>query len=170
MGLKAIGINIYGGGFTLGVQKHFEVLGQWEEIKLGMKTFDLNFKGIYRPLELSQWPVEAYAEAVDFVYANSPCVPWSTAIGLKGATVHNRQFDKRLELTVHTMEAALELKPRVFISESVENGYNIGKGYYEQFKERWMEEGYDAIIQEAPMCPEKVSLHSTQGQSQSSSH
>lgn len=55
------------------------------------------------------------------------------------------------------MEAALELKPRVFISESVENGYNIGKGYYEQFKERWMEEGYDAIIQEAPMCPEKVS-------------
>lgn len=32
---KAIGINIYGGGFTLGALNHFEVLGQWEEFKLG---------------------------------------------------------------------------------------------------------------------------------------
>lgn len=157
MGLKAIGINIYGGGFTLGVMKHFEVLGQWEECKLGMKTFDMNFRGIHRPLELNHWPVEAYSGAVDFVYANPPCVPWSTATGLKGATVHNRQYDKRLDLTVHTMEAAMELKPDVFISESVENGYDIGKGYYERYKEQWMNLGYsvtyflnDAILQQAP--------------------
>lgn len=157
MGLTAIGINIYGGGFTLGVMNHFEVLGQWEECKLGMKTFDMNFRNIYRPLSMSQWPIEAYSGAVDLVYANPPCVPWSTSTGLKGATVHNRQFDKRLDLTVHTMEAAIELKPKVFISESVENGYNIGKGYYERYKEMWMGEGYsvtyflnDAIIQGAP--------------------
>lgn len=157
MGLKAIGINIYGGGFTLGVMKHFEVLGQWEECKLGMKTFDMNFEGIYRPLELNQWPVEAYAGAIDLVYANPPCTPWSTSTGLLGATIHNRKYDKRLQLTVHTMEAALELKPKVFISESVENGYNIGKSYYDDFKKLWMDQGYsvtyflnDAILQGAP--------------------
>lgn len=54
--LKALGINIYGGGFTLGVLHHFDVIGQWEEINLGRRTFDLNFGGrIPRPLKREEW-------------------------------------------------------------------------------------------------------------------
>ena len=154
---KALGINIYGGGFTLGVLKHFEVLGQWEEINLGKRTFDMNFKGLPRPLNLSDWPVKDYVDKVDFVYANPPCAPWSSANMHVGKTNESRFFDKRLELTRHTYETAIKLRPKIFISESVEAGYNIGASHYDQYTEMWLKAGYavtffmsDAILQGAP--------------------
>jgi site-specific DNA-cytosine methylase len=153
----ALGINIYGGGFTLGVQKHFKVLGQWEECKLGMRTFDLNFKGIPRPLNFADWPVKKHIGKVDFVFANPPCAPWSIANNHPGKTRESRFLDKRLELTEHTMRTAVKLRPQIFISESVENAYNIGENHYDQYKAMWMRAGYavtyfltDAILHGAP--------------------
>ncbi|MGH7869655.1 MAG: hypothetical protein ACREP9_19010, partial [Candidatus Dormibacteraceae bacterium] len=68
--LKAIGINIYGGGFTIGVLKHFEVLGQWEEIKLGRRSFLLNFPNLASPFGARDtWPVREFTGKVDLVYA-----------------------------------------------------------------------------------------------------
>jgi len=154
---RAIGINIYGGAFTLGVMKHFEVLGQWEEINLGKRTFDLNFAGLPRPLNLSEWPIKEHVDKVDFVYANPPCAPWSLANTRAGKTKASRFLDARLALTRHTYEAALALRPTVFISESVEAGYSIGASHYDQYTEMWMKAGYavtfymnDAILQGAP--------------------
>ena len=165
---KALGINIYGGGFTLGVMKHFEVIGQWEEIKLGYRTFDMNFQGIYRPLNLSEWPVKETRGKVDLIYANPPCVPWSSAsIGGKrtgqinervgGKTREDRFRDPLLMLTKTTMEAALEIRPKIFVSESVENAYNVGVSHYEPYKKAWLRLGYavtyfltDATIHGAP--------------------
>lgn len=155
--LKALGINIYGGGFTLGAQKYFDILGQWEECNLGRRTFDLNFKNIYRPLNLNEWPVNDHKHKVDFLFANPPCRPWSMASVWKGRTKQDMFNDKRLDLTAHTMTAALKIQPTVFISESVENAYNIGKQHYDDFAKQWMKKGYsvtyfmnDAIIQGAP--------------------
>jgi site-specific DNA-cytosine methylase len=156
--VEAIGINIYGGGFTLGVQQaDWKVLGQWEECNLGRKTFDLNFSNIPRPLELRKWPISQYVNKVPFVFANPPCAPWSIANNHVGKTRESRFNDKRLELTLHTMKAAQLLEPEVFISESVENGYNIGSSHYDFYRDQWMEKGYsvtyflsDAILQGAP--------------------
>jgi DNA (cytosine-5)-methyltransferase 1 len=157
--MDAIGINIYGGGFTLGVLKHFNVLAQWEEITLGKKTFDLNFAGkIDRPLcNHDLWPVKQHKGRIPFVYANPPCAPWSSANTHLGKTKASRFEDQRLILTRHTYEAALALRPEVFISESVEAGYNIGASHYDQYVEMWMKAGYavtfflcDAILQGAP--------------------
>jgi len=154
---KALGINIYGGGFTLGVMRHFEVLGQWEEINLGKKTFDMNFDGLYRPLKLEEWPIKEHRGKVHLVYANPPCAPWSLANTHPGKTRESRFEDKRLALTKHTYEAALQIRPDVFISESVEAGYNIGASHYDQYIEMWLKAGYavtfflsDAILQGAP--------------------
>lgn len=166
--LKAVGINIYGGGFTLGVLKYFEVVGQWEEIRLGARTFDLNFAGIPRPLSQSEWPVKEFTGKVDLVYANPPCVPWSDAssystrtnpgqIGRSGKTTADRFNDPLLMLTDSTMRTALRLRPRVFISESVENAYNVGVSHYEPYKQAWRKAGYavtyfltDALLHGAP--------------------
>lgn len=155
--MNALGINIYGGGFTLGVQKHFKVLGQWEECNLGRRTFDLNFKNIYRPLNLWEWPVNEHKHKVDFLFANPPCRPWSNASVWKGRTKQDMYKDPRLDLTEHTMVAALKIEPDIFISESVENAYNIGKQHYDDIAKRWNKKGYhvtyflnDAIIQGAP--------------------
>lgn len=155
--MTALGINIYGGGFTLGVQNHFKVLGQWEECTLGKKTFDLNFKNIYRPLKLEEWPVKDYISKVEFLYANPPCRPWSNASVTLGRTNDKMFFDKRLVLTEHTMSAALKIKPLIFMSESVENTYIIGVSHYNDYAKMWIKAGYhvtyflnDAIIQGAP--------------------
>jgi hypothetical protein len=43
-----------------------------------------------------------------------------------GFTKDKRFLDKRLTLTDHTMHTAVKLQPKVFISESVENAWNIG--------------------------------------------
>ena len=155
---KALGINVYGGGFTLGVIKHFDVLQQWEEIKLGYKTFEANFQGIYRPIcHYSDWPVNSHAELVPFIYANPPCAPWSDANVFKGQSIEKRFHDSRLHLTEHTMEAAMAMRPLVFISESVENAYNYGAKFYEPYRDRWLKLEYsvtwfltDAVIHGAP--------------------
>ena len=36
--VTAVGIHIYSGAFTIGVEKHFKILGQWEEGPWGAKT------------------------------------------------------------------------------------------------------------------------------------
>lgn len=157
--MKALGINIYGGGFTLGVLKHFDVVAQWEEIALGKKTFDMNFAGkIDRPLcDHTLWPIKDVKGKIDFVYANPPCAPWSSANTHKGKTKESRFLDARLALTEHTYRTAIKIHPDVFISESVEAGYNIGASHYDQFVDMWMKAGYavtfflcDAILQGAP--------------------
>ena len=157
--LKAVGINIYGGGFTLGVMNHFQVLAQLEEIDLGKKTFDMNFGGVIpRPLDHKEWGTYLdQHKNVPFVYANPPCAPWSSANTHPGKTKESRFLDKRLSLTRSTYEAALAMNPQVFISESVENAYNIGKSHYEPYVDMWMKAGYsvtlfltDAILHGAP--------------------
>jgi site-specific DNA-cytosine methylase len=151
--LKAIGINIYGGGFTIGALNHFDVVAQLEEINLGCRTFDMNFEGIFRPIvNHTQWPLKDYIKKVDFVYANPPCVPWSSASSFsartgqrgtrKGKTIEDRFNDPLLDLTESTMGAAIKIRPNIFISESVENAYNIGVRHYDQYVEAWLKAGY----------------------------
>lgn len=155
--LKALGINIYGGGFTLGVLKYFQVLGQWEEIGLGKRTFDLNFGSLHRPLKFEEWGTKESVGKAHLVYANPPCAPWSQANNHAKKTKESRFLDERLLLTKHTMETAVQLKPEVFISESVEAAYNVGKSHYDQYVQLWMGAGYsvtffltDAILHGAP--------------------
>lgn len=143
----ALGINIYGGGFTLGALNHFNVLGQWEEDPLGRDTFDLNFRStIHRPLHMADWPVERSVGRFDYIYANPPCAPWSSANTRAGFTKDKRFLDKRLLLTKHTMETAIQLQPRIFISESVENAFNIGHSHYDQYIQAWIKAGYHVTI------------------------
>ena len=157
--IKALGINIYGGGQTLGViQAGYKVVAQLEEITLGKRTFDMNFGGkIPRPLNRSEWPIEELRGKIPYVYANPPCAPWSIANNHKGKTVESRFLDSRLNLTDSTYRAAIEIGPEVFIAESVEAAYNVGKTHYEPYVKMWMDAGYsvtwfltDALLHGAP--------------------
>jgi site-specific DNA-cytosine methylase len=144
MKYDALGINIFGGGFTLGVlqSKHFNVIGQWEQCDAGAKTFDMNpqyFKGIWRPLLSSQWDPFM---SPHFIYANPPCAPWSGANTRKGMTVDVRRKDPRLAMTSLTMETAMALRPRAFALETVARGYSMGREYYDSYAEQWIKLGY----------------------------
>jgi site-specific DNA-cytosine methylase len=158
--LKAIGINIYGGGFTTGVLNHFKVLSQMEECNAGAKTFELNFGDLIdHPIDHDDWAgrIKKHKNYIDFVYANPPCAPWSSANSFEGQNKEERMLNPKLDLTKHTMDAAFKLKPKVFILESVENAYTLGNEFYEIFKKKWLRAGYavtylltDAILHGSP--------------------
>lgn len=148
MSYSAVGINIFGGGFTLGVLNSgkFKVAAQLEECDAGKKTFDLNtkyFAGIPRPLTYKEW--NRYLDPLDspdLIYANPPCAPWSSANTRTGMTKSVRMVDPRLEMTKRTMEAAMSAGPRAFVLETVARGYSMGRSYYDQWAEKWIERGY----------------------------
>lgn len=140
----ALGINIFGGGFTLGVlwSDRFKIDGQWEECDAGKRTFDLNVKyfgGIHRPLRFEDWDPFA---SPDFIYANPPCAPWSAANTRTGMTREIRRLDPRLAMTRRSIETALALKPGVFALETVARGYSMGRAYYDEWAEQWIKMGY----------------------------
>ncbi len=143
--MNALGINIFGGGFTLGVRRAgFQVVGQFEECDAGKGTFDRNpkyFGGIPRPLRYGDWPLLDLPR-VDFLYANPPCAPWSAANTRLGQNVASRFADPRLAMTVRTMQTALALKPSVFALESVARAYVIGRSYYDTWAQKFMDAGY----------------------------
>src|SRR6478752_7445584 len=90
--LTALGINIGGGGFTMGAMKYFKILGQWEEQGIiGAKAFDKNFTGIDHPLDHFEWPVDDYIDQVDYIFANPPCTPWSTTTCLPAEKVTGKR-------------------------------------------------------------------------------
>lgn len=139
---NALGINVYGGGFTLGMMNHFNIHGQWEEISLGATTFEKNFAWLDHPMKHKDWPVDKFKGKLDVVYGNPPCAPWSNAGNFLGRTKASRFEDPRLMLTEHTMQAALALEPTIFVLESVENAYNYGVRHYDQYVDAWLKKGY----------------------------
>lgn len=162
----ALGINIFGGGFTLGVlQSHeFDVVGQWEECAAGARTFDLNgryFGKIPRPIGYERWDFLGLPR-VNLIYANPPCAPWSAANTAKGRNIDQRMSDPRLAMTARTMETALALTPDTFVCESVSRAFTQGRAYYDTWAERWLTAGYgvtyyvtDALLCGAPSTRER---------------
>lgn len=155
----AIGINVFAGAFTLGVERAgFKVLGQWEECDAHRRTFDLNFgTRIPRPLVISDWPTRTATP--DLVYANPPCAPWSSA---RGSHAAGGQLDPRLEMTAHTMRAAMAMRPRAFVCESVTGAWQRGAEYYSEWAKRWIALGYgvtmlltDALLHGLPSTRER---------------
>lgn len=143
---KALGINVFGGGFTMGVRAAgFEVKAQWEECDAGKRTFDMNpkyFGGIHRPLRYEDWDFLGQPR-YDLVYANPPCAPWSAANTRAGMTADMRRADPRLAMTARTMESAMVLEPRTFALESVARAYTMGRAYYDGWAQRWIDMGYE---------------------------
>lgn len=157
---EALGINIFGGGFTLGVLRtgRFDVKNQWEECDAGKRTFELNtpryFGGINRPLRFQDWDMFISPR---FIYANPPCAPWSAANVRPGINVGVRHADPRLAMTKRTMETSMALKPDFFALETVARGYSMGRGYYDEWAEKWIKKGYgvtyyltDALLRGLP--------------------
>ncbi len=131
------------------MSKHFDILGQWEEGPWGAATFDLNFFGASHPLTRAEWPVGEYAGLVDVVYANPPCAPWSAMQGLQpAASKSNRAgvLDPRLQFTTNVVDTALELRPRMFILESVCQAWSKGRAFYEGIIQRFQADGYGVTI------------------------
>ncbi len=159
MARTAVGCHIYSGAFSLGMGKHFDVLGQLEEGPWGYNTTSLNFPGIHHPMERKGWEVDYYKNLVNVVYANPPCACWSNIGSRLG------KADPRINFTYNAANFALEVEPDFFIVESVCRAWTAGKDVYKEIAERFIQKGYgitylltNALLHGAPQSRERFHL------------
>jgi DNA (cytosine-5)-methyltransferase 1 len=135
----AVGSHVFGGGFTLGVSRVFNVTADLEEGPWGATTFDLNFPGMYHPLRREDWDLSR-VRTPSLLFVNPPCAVWSNlGAGLGYA-------DPRFAFTKTCFDLADQLQPEVFILESVCRAWTAGREYYASMAERLIDRGYGVTI------------------------
>lgn len=136
----ALGANIFAGGFSLGVSKHFKLLGHLEhDDGYGSDTSRRNLKiPIY--IGLDQWP-DKLPQKLDWLYANPPCAIWSVASGRGGDNWRN---DPRLQRIRDIFALVDRYKPTVWCWESVCQAFSKGREFVEEIADMAKKRGYSA--------------------------
>lgn len=136
--LTALGANIFAGGFSLGVSKHFKLLGHLEHDDYGAAVSHKNL-GVPVYVGTDQWPEKL--TRFDFLYSNPPCAIWSLASGRGG---QNWQKDPRLQRIRDIFGLIDRYKPTVWCWESVCQAFEIGRPVVEELADQAAKRGYSA--------------------------
>ncbi len=137
----AVGANIFAGGFTLGVSKHFDVLAHLEHDDYGVAVARANFPDLKIFTSLDSWP-EAANKKIDFLYANPPCAIWSMAGNRQDR--HDWTKDPRLQRVRDIFALVERYRPRVWAWESVCQAFERGRPLVEAFADEAARLGYSA--------------------------
>lgn len=142
MKLRAVGVDIFAGGFTLGVERHFDVLAHLEHGPYGVATFKLNRPYVPVHYPPARWPLSSLAGGVDLMYCNPPCAIVSVA----GRSLKNGRdswrTDPRTSCIRDCVTAALRVRPRVLAIESVTQLYTVARELVNEQVARLLEVGY----------------------------
>ncbi len=115
---NAVGAYIYAGGFTVGMEKHFQVLAHLEDGDFGVATVKRNMPGLPVYTEPAEWPLSFLkSRGCDVCYANPPCAPWSSAGNRTAVSAAQTRDHMTLELLM------VELDPTIWVWESVPGAY-----------------------------------------------
>lgn len=130
--MNALGVSIFAGGFSIGVERHFDVLAHLERTDYGVKTWRRYRPGV--PVHVSKttsWPVADYAGKVDFVYGNPPCAAWSpTSVG------YVRKSDSKwLDWATDVVRVGHDLGAKVIAIESVRGALLHGAPFYRSLRD-----------------------------------
>ena len=129
----ALGMHIYAGGFTLGVQAAgFKTLAHLEEWNFGVKTSRDNLMIEVRT-PVSNWRPEEFAGKVDLLYCNPPCAIFSVAgvSPIKERNVEKWKHDGRTNCTNLCFEMIGVIRPKMFIWECVAAAFTKGREFIE---------------------------------------
>lgn len=145
---KALGVYIFAGGFTVGVQQHFDIVGHFEDGPYGVETAKHNIKR-YDGKELpvfeqpDEWPANEVAKKdwPDFIYGNPPCAPWSQASA--GRATHWTD-DPRLNYVKRLWALVDRMNPSVWAWESVRPAFSKGRPFVDTIASEAMKRGYSA--------------------------
>lgn len=144
--MRALGAYIFAGGFTLGVEKHFDVLAHFEDGPYGVATARLNWPELPIFTDPKSWPVdETKYQDLDFIYGNPPCAAWSRA-GVKTASVRDWRTDPRVDCTRRHFELMITLRPKVWVWESVDQTFKDGRELIDELGLRAMAAGYSVTL------------------------
>lgn len=124
--MKALGVDIFAGGFSAGVEKHFEVWGHLEHAPYGESTVKLNRPGwMYQAGGPRSWA--DVTGPVDFIYCNPPCAPYSQAAAGRAMAWHE---DPRLQCARDCVGLLYEIHPQVLAIESVVEAWTKGRDFW----------------------------------------
>ena len=144
--LNAVGACIFAGGFTIGTEKHFNVLAHLELGPYGVKTFQLNRPDV--PVFIDKtgaWSdqvAKLRETGVDYVYCNPPCAPFSVAGKSIKNGVDNWKSDPRTSCIRHCFDLLEKLQPTVLVIESVVAAYQRGAELFNELRLRAHSLGY----------------------------
>jgi site-specific DNA-cytosine methylase len=146
--MKALGVYIYAGGFSIGMRAAgFDVLGHLEDGMFGVDTVRLNMPEIEVHTNIETWPYEQYRNKVDVVFCNPPCAPWS---GAAVRPLRNRQHehkdnyrhDPRVSCVYNAFDALRRIRPKIWVWESVQGAFHRGRDLVDELTEEAIELGY----------------------------
>lgn len=138
----ALGAHIYAGGFSVGVSRHFRVLAHLEEGPYGVKSFQMNFPHIPVHVGIGNWPLkELRRQNLDLVFTNPPCAVWSHA-GKNSRSDARWDLDPRVSCVHNCFKLLLELRPKVWVWESVVPAFMKGRKLVDELTARATKLGY----------------------------
>jgi site-specific DNA-cytosine methylase len=142
--MNAIGVFIYAGGFTLGIQRAgFNVLGHFEDPKPYAKaTMQRNLNLDVFPYPDWPSPREQLGQPIELIYANPPCCAFSqmgrsVKLGRDAWRTH-----PALACTRQVFSLLEREQPHILAWESVLNSLSHGSEFIAGFAERAIELGY----------------------------
>ena len=142
--LRAIGSNIFAGGFTVGVAKHFNVVAHLEHDDYGLEIARKNFPALEIRVGKDAWPEKLNGHGLDFLYSNPPCAIWSLA-GNRAGRPDWRQ-DPRLQRIRDIFALVDRYRPAVWCWESICLAYERGREFVDELVDAAAVLGYSATL------------------------
>lgn len=145
--LTALGVDIFAGGFTVGMSKHFEVLGHLEEGNYGALSSKMNWP--HMPIIVGQENWKPFLDDLiarrgkpNLIYCNPPCAMFSIA----GATMRGGgdawRSDPRQSCWRACFSVFEHVLPDVFVIESVTRAFTAGREFVQEFVDKAAALGY----------------------------
>lgn len=138
----AVGVHVFAGGFTLGVEQHFRVLCHLEHGRYGVATARMNWPDMPIHTAEDEWPLEELEGRVDLVFANPPCALFSSAGIATTRGPDAWREDPRLDCWRQCFSVLERVRPRAWVLESVTQAYTKGREVVDDYTRRALAMGY----------------------------
>jgi site-specific DNA-cytosine methylase len=142
--MKAVGVYIYAGNFSLGVRKHFDIEAHLEDPKpYGDDVIRMN------PGYFAGMPIHPYPDwpnyYPDLLFANPPCAPFSNA-NTRSFSKDSWKNDSRISCWHNTAKYAIENNVAFVAIETVPQAYSKAPTMLLEKAEEFSYAGYQTMI------------------------
>ena len=150
---RALGAYVFAGGFSVGVQRHFDVACHLEPGNYGVATVKKNMPDMPVHYGHEKWPLERLArEPWDLIFTNPPCAAWSQA----GKVVRGGDWrdDARVDCTRVCFGLLEALQPKIWVWESVPRALTAGREFVDELARRALDLDYSVtyLLHDARWC------------------
>lgn len=144
--MKAIGVYIYAGGFSIGVKENFDVVAHFEDPEpYGKEIIDLNREKYWGDMRIHPFPRWPDYEGIDLLYANPPCAPFSNA-NTRSFLKDSWRRDPRVRCWHNTAEYAIKNNIPFVCMETVPQAYSKAPSLLLEKAEEFQFAGYNTYI------------------------